>query len=215
MIPYGRQDVTDADVQSVVEVLRSDFLTQGPIVPRFEEAVAQQVNARHAVAMNSATSALHVACASLDLGAGDRLWTVPNTFVASANCGLYCGATVDFVDIDASTWNMSVERLEDKLVLAKKAGTLPKIVVPVHFAGQPSALNQHQSTLEAHFRTHPPRTVADVYVTFKPRALWHESSMDELIPKMDSALAEIPGLGVQPSQGNQRLKEVWIQMDGL
>jgi len=138
MIPYGRQDVTDADVQSVVEVLRSDFLTQGPIVPRFEEAVAQQVNARHAVAMNSATSALHVACASLDLGAGDRLWTVPNTFVASANCGLYCGATVDFVDIDASTWNMSVERLEDKLVLAKKAGALPKIVVPVHFAGQPT-----------------------------------------------------------------------------
>ncbi len=108
MIPYGRQDVTDADIEAVVEVLRSDFLTQGAAVPRFEQAVAAQVGARHAVAVNSATSALHIACVALGLGPGDRLWTVPNTFVASANCGLYCGASVDFVDIDARTWNMSV-----------------------------------------------------------------------------------------------------------
>jgi UDP-4-amino-4,6-dideoxy-N-acetyl-beta-L-altrosamine transaminase len=138
MIPYGRQDVTDADVQAVVDVLRSDFLTQGPLVPRFEMAAARSVQARHAVAMNSATSALHVACAALGLGPGDTLWTVANTFVASANCALYCGAAVDFVDIDAATWNMSVRRLEDKLVNAKKSGALPKIVVAVHFSGQPT-----------------------------------------------------------------------------
>jgi UDP-4-amino-4,6-dideoxy-N-acetyl-beta-L-altrosamine transaminase len=138
MIPYGRQDVTDADVQAVVDVLRSEFLTQGPIVPRFEAAAARSVQARHAIAMNSATSALHVACAALGLGPGDTLWTVPNTFVASANCALYCGAAVDFVDIDAATWNMSIRRLEDKLVSARKAGTLPKIVVAVHFSGQPT-----------------------------------------------------------------------------
>jgi len=138
MIPYGRQDVTDSDVRSVVEVLRSDFLTQGPIVPRFEEAVAKLVNARHAVAMNSATSSLHVACAALGLGVGDRLWTVANTFVASANCGLHCGAKVDFVDIDAATWNISVERLKDKLQVAKREDKLPKVVVAVHFAGQPT-----------------------------------------------------------------------------
>lgn len=138
MIPYGRQDVTDGDVQAVVAVLRSDHLTQGPIVPRFEQAVARLVNARHAIAMNSATSALHVACVALGLGRGDRLWTVANTFVASANCGLYCGAAVDFVDIDANSWNMSVARLEDKLATAKMAGTLPKVVVAVHFSGQPT-----------------------------------------------------------------------------
>jgi UDP-4-amino-4,6-dideoxy-N-acetyl-beta-L-altrosamine transaminase len=138
MIPYGRQDVTDADIDSVVRVLRSDFLTQGPAVPRFEQAVAQRVGAKHAVAVNSATSALHIACVALGLGQGDWLWTVPNTFVASANCGLYCGAQVDFVDIDPVTWNMSTERLSEKLAAAKKAGKLPKIVVPVHFAGHPS-----------------------------------------------------------------------------
>jgi UDP-4-amino-4,6-dideoxy-N-acetyl-beta-L-altrosamine transaminase len=138
MIPYGRQDVTDADVQAVADVLRSDFLTQGPIVPRFEAAAARSVNAHHAVAMNSATSALHVACAALGLGRGDTLWTVANTFVASANCALYCGAAVDFVDIDAATWNMSVPRLEDKLVSARKSGMLPKVVVAVHFSGQPT-----------------------------------------------------------------------------
>jgi UDP-4-amino-4,6-dideoxy-N-acetyl-beta-L-altrosamine transaminase len=138
MIPYGRQDVTEADIEAVVHVLRSDFLTQGPVVPRFEQGVAAMVGARHAVAVNSATSALHVACAALGLGPGDRLWTVPNTFVASANCALYCGARVDFVDIDPVTWNMSTERLRDKLTAAKAAGQLPKVLVPVHFSGQPT-----------------------------------------------------------------------------
>jgi len=138
MIPYGRQDVTEADIEAVVEVLRSDFLTQGPAIPRFEDAVAGCVGAGYAVAVNSATSALHIACAGLGLGPGDWLWTAPNTFAASANCGLYCGAQVDFIDIDPLTWNMSVPRLRDKLEAAKKTGKLPKIVVPVHFAGHPT-----------------------------------------------------------------------------
>lgn len=138
MIPYGRQDVTQADIDAVVEVLRSDFLTQGAAVPRFEGAVAALVGAAHAVAVNSATSALHIACLALDLGPGDVLWTVPNTFVASANCGLYCGASIDFVDIDPHTWNLSTPALEYKLAQAAKAGRLPKIVIPVHFAGQPT-----------------------------------------------------------------------------
>lgn len=138
MIPYGRQDVTQADIDAVTEVLRSDFLTQGPAVPRFEQAVAQRAGARHGVAVNSATSALHVACLALGLGPGHRLWTVPNTFVASANCGRYCGADVDFVDIDPRTWNMSVPALRDKLVAARRASALPRVVVPVHFAGQPA-----------------------------------------------------------------------------
>lgn len=138
MIPYGHQDVTPADIDAVVEVLHSDFLTQGPSVPRFEQAVAARASARHAIAVNSATSALHIACLALELGPGDRLWTVPNTFVASANCGRYCGADVDFVDIDPLTWNLSLPRLREKLVEAKRAGRLPKIVVPVHFAGQPT-----------------------------------------------------------------------------
>jgi UDP-4-amino-4,6-dideoxy-N-acetyl-beta-L-altrosamine transaminase len=119
-------------------VLRSDFLTQGPAVPRFEQAVAAHVRAEHGVAVNSATSALHIACAALGLGKGDRLWTVPNTFVASANCGRYCAADVDFVDIDPATWNLSVPRLTEKLASAKERGRLPKVVVPVHFAGQPT-----------------------------------------------------------------------------
>ena len=137
MIPYGRQDISQADIDAVVEVLRSDWLTQGPMVPRFEEAVAQYCGSQYAVAVNSATSALHIACLALDLGAGDWLWTSPNTFVASANCALYCGAKVDFVDIDPHTYNMSVERLKEKLEQAEKQGRLPKIVMPVHFAGQP------------------------------------------------------------------------------
>ena len=137
MIRYGRQDISQADIDAVVEVLRSDFLTQGPMVPRFEEAVAQYCGAEYAVAVNSATSALHIACLALDLGPGDWLWTSPNTFVASANCALYCGAKVDFVDIDPHTYNMSVERLKEKLEHAEKQGLLPKIVIPVHFAGQP------------------------------------------------------------------------------
>lgn len=139
MIPYGRQEITQADIDAVVAVLRSDFLTQGPAVPRFEEAVCAVVGARHAVAMNSATSALHVACLALGLGKGDWLWTTPNTFVASANCALYCGAQVDFVDIDASTWNMSVDALRAKLEHAQRNGNLPKVVVPVHFSGQATA----------------------------------------------------------------------------
>ncbi len=137
MIPYGRQDITQADIDAVVEVLRSDFLTQGPMVPRFEKAVAEDCGAPHAVAVNSATSALHLACLALGLGPGDRLWTSPITFVASANCGLYCGAQVDFVDIDPRTYNLCPKALEQKLEEAERQGRLPKIVVPVHLAGQP------------------------------------------------------------------------------
>lgn len=136
MIPYGRQEITDADITAVTEVLRSDFLTQGPAVPAFESAVVGYAGAKHAVAVNSATSALHVACLALGLKAGDTLWTSPITFVASANCALYCGASVDFVDIEPATFNMSVSALETKLEQAERAGTLPKIVVPVHMCGQ-------------------------------------------------------------------------------
>ena len=136
MIPYGRQDINQEDIEAVTSVLRSEFITQGPWVPRFEEAVAQFCSAKFAVAVNSGTSALHIACKALDLGAGDILWTTPNTFVASANCALYCGAGVDFVDIDSATLNMCVTALEKKLIQAEKTGTLPKIIVPVHFAGQ-------------------------------------------------------------------------------
>jgi dTDP-4-amino-4,6-dideoxygalactose transaminase len=137
MIPYGRQDISIADIDAVVEVLRSDWLTQGPMAPRFEQAVANYVGAQHAVAVNSATSALHIACLALDVGPGDWVWTSPNTFVASANCALYCGAKVDFVDIDPRTYNLSVERLAEKLKEAKAKNRLPKVVIPVHFAGQP------------------------------------------------------------------------------
>lgn len=137
MIPYGRQDITQADIDAVVTVLKSDFLTQGPQVPLFEDAILQACAAQYAVAVNSATSALHIACLALGLGPGDWLWTTPNTFVASANCGLYCGAQIDFVDIDPRTYNLCATELEKKLVAAEKAGTLPKIVIPVHFSGQP------------------------------------------------------------------------------
>ncbi len=138
MIPYGHQDINQADIDAVVEVLRSDFITQGPAVPAFERAVAEYTHVKHAVAVSNATAALHIACLALDLGPGDRLWTVPNTFVASANCGRYCGADVDFVDIDPVTWNMSVPKLREKLQCAKRENRLPKVVVPVHFAGQPT-----------------------------------------------------------------------------
>lgn len=137
MIPYGRQDITQADIDAVVSVLTSDFLTQGPQVDLFERAVATHCDVTHAVAVNSATSALHIACLALGLGPGDRLWTSPITFVASANCALYCGASVDFVDIDPRTYNLSVENLTEKLEQAERDGTLPKIVVPVHLTGQP------------------------------------------------------------------------------
>lgn len=137
LIPYGRQEINQHDIDAVVEVLRSDFLTQGPQVPRFEGVVADYCGAKHAVALNSATSALHVACLALGLGPGDWLWTTPVTFVASANCGLYCGAQIDFVDIDPKTYNLSVDQLEQKLQEAERLGKLPKVVVPVHLCGQP------------------------------------------------------------------------------
>jgi UDP-4-amino-4,6-dideoxy-N-acetyl-beta-L-altrosamine transaminase len=137
MIPYGRQDISQADIDAVVAVLRSDFVTQGPAVPAFEKAIATYCGAEHAVAVNSATSALHIACLALDVGKGDVVWTTPITFLASANCALYCGATVDFVDIDPHTYNLSVERLAEKLALAKRVGSLPKVVIPVHLSGQP------------------------------------------------------------------------------
>ena len=136
MIPYGKQDINQADIDSVVDVLQSDFLTQGPQVPLFEKKVSDYCGSKFGVAVNSATSALHVACLALGLGKGDWLWTSPNTFVASANCGLYCGAKIDFVDIDPRTYNLSAEKLEQKLIQAKKNDNLPKIVIPVHFAGQ-------------------------------------------------------------------------------
>jgi UDP-4-amino-4,6-dideoxy-N-acetyl-beta-L-altrosamine transaminase len=138
MIPYARQSVDDEDVQAVTAALLSDFLTQGPAVPRFEAAIASLVGARHAVAANSATSALHIACLALGLGPGDALWTSPITFVASANCGLYCGADVDFVDIDPRTFNLCADALARKLHGASAAGKLPKVIVVVHMCGQPA-----------------------------------------------------------------------------
>jgi UDP-4-amino-4,6-dideoxy-N-acetyl-beta-L-altrosamine transaminase len=140
MIPYGRQTISDDDVRAVVAVLRSDFLTQGPVVPRFERAIADLCGVAHAVAVNSATSALHIACVALGVGSGDRVWTSPNTFVASANCARFCGAAVDFVDIDPATCNMSTPALADKLAAAAARGSLPKVVIPVHFAGLPCDL---------------------------------------------------------------------------
>ena len=136
MIPYGRQNIDDADIQAVINVLRSDFLTQGPAVPAFEQKIAEYCDAKHGVAVNSATSALHIACLALDVGPGDVVWTSPISFVASANCARYCGASVDFVDIDPRTYNMSVERLASKLQTAKVQGNLPKVVIPVHLCGQ-------------------------------------------------------------------------------
>ena len=153
MIPYGRQSVSEADVAAVLEVLRSDLLTQGPVVPRFEAAVAAACKASHAVAVNSATAALHIACAALDVGPGDLVWTSPNTFLASANCARYCGADVDFVDIDPHTYNLSPGALRAKLERARGARRLPKVVIPVHFAGQPCAMDEiHALSQEFGFR---------------------------------------------------------------
>ena len=135
MIPYGRQDISDEDIEAVVAVLRSDFITQGPSIRGFEQAVADYCGAAHAIAVNSATSALHTACLALGVGEGDLVWTSPITFVASSNCALYCGADVDFVDVDEATANMSVEALEAKLAEAEAAGRLPKVVIPVHLCG--------------------------------------------------------------------------------
>ena len=137
-IPYARQSISDQDIAAVSEVLRSDFLTQGPTIPNFETALATYCGAKHAVAVNSATSALHIACLALGVGPGDIVWTNPISFVASANCALYCGAKVDFVDIDPDTFNISVAALTTKLEQAKKSGSLPRVVIPVHLAGQSS-----------------------------------------------------------------------------
>lgn len=136
MMPYGRQDINESDIQAVIEVLKSDYLTQGPVVPAFEHSVASYCNVKHAVAVNSATSALHISCLALGVSKGDIVWTSPITFVASANCALYCGADVDFVDIDPATYNISIIALEEKLINAEKVGRLPKVVIPVHLAGQ-------------------------------------------------------------------------------
>ena len=135
-IPYGRQDIDGEDIKAVIDVLSSDFLTQGPAVDAFETAIGSYVGAQYAVACNSATSALHLACLALGVVPGDRVWTSPITFVASSNCALYCGAEVDFVDIDLATYNMSMEALTEKLAIAKRSGRLPKVVIPVHMAGQ-------------------------------------------------------------------------------
>jgi UDP-4-amino-4,6-dideoxy-N-acetyl-beta-L-altrosamine transaminase len=142
VIPYGRQDISDDDVRAVLEVLRSEFLTQGPVVPRFEQAVAAHCGIPYAVAVNSATSALHIACLALDVGPEDCIWTTPNTFVASANCARYCGAEVDFVDVEPGTWNMSVTALHEKLLGAARQSRLPKVVIPVDFGGQSCSLSE-------------------------------------------------------------------------
>ncbi len=153
MIPYGRQEIVQDDIDAVVDVLRSDFLTQGPLVPRFERKVADYCGASHAVAVNSATSALHIACLALGLGREDWLWTSPITFVASANCALYCGAQVDFVDIDPRTWNLCPRALAAKLEIAAREGRLPKIVVAVHLCGQPCDMQSiHALALRYGFR---------------------------------------------------------------
>ncbi len=138
MIPYNKQYIDRDDINNVIKVLKSPLITQGNQVPKLEKKIAKRCNAKFAVAVNSATSALHIACLATDLKKDDILWTVPNTFVASANCGLYCGAKVDFVDIDNKTYNIDINKLEKKLKEAKKKNCLPKILVPVHFAGQPT-----------------------------------------------------------------------------
>ena len=137
MIPYSRQKIYQDDINEVKNILRSDFLTQGPTVPKFEKAIADYCGVSYSVAVNSATSALHISCLALGLGRGDTLWTSPNSFVASANSALYCGAKVDFVDIDMNTYNISIDALEEKLIKAKKTNSVPKVVMPVHFAGLP------------------------------------------------------------------------------
>jgi UDP-4-amino-4,6-dideoxy-N-acetyl-beta-L-altrosamine transaminase len=136
MIPYGHQNINQDDIDAVEKILRSDFLTQGPAVPAFENVIEKYCDVKYGIAVNSATSALHIACLALGVGPGDYVWTTPITFVASANCALYCGATIDFVDIDPLTYNLSIERLSEKLSDAKKSGRLPKVVIPVHLSGQ-------------------------------------------------------------------------------
>ncbi len=141
-IPYGTQDINNEDIKAVNDVLKSDFLTQGPEIKKFEEAISAKVNAKYSLACNSATSALHMACMALNLSEGDTLWTSPNTFVASANCALYCKANIDFVDINPKTFNICIEKLHEKLIESKKNGTLPKILVIVHLTGRPCELDE-------------------------------------------------------------------------
>ena len=142
IIPYAKQQIDHNDIEAVVNVLSSEYLTQGPTVELFESCVSAYCNVRYAFATNSATSALHLACMALELARGDLVWTTPNTFVATANCALYCGASVDFVDIDPHSYNMSISALSEKLIEAKKTNKLPKIVIPVHFAGYPSEMRE-------------------------------------------------------------------------
>jgi UDP-4-amino-4,6-dideoxy-N-acetyl-beta-L-altrosamine transaminase len=152
-IPYGRQDINDEDISAVIDVLTSDFLTQGPAVPKFENAVAEYCNAQHGIAVNSATSALHIACLALDVVTGDLVWTSATTFVASSNCALYCGAEVDFVDIDRDTFNIHVSKLEQKLTLAKEIGRLPKVLIVVHMCGQPCDMEKiHNLSIMYNFK---------------------------------------------------------------
>ena len=153
MIPYGKQDINQQDIDAVIDVLKSDFLTQGPQVPRFEATINETVDSKYAVAFNSATSALHIACLALAVGKGDIVWTTPITFVASANCALYCGATIDFVDIDPDTYNLSPIKLEQKLKQAKIEKKLPKVVIPVHLAGQSCDMKRiYQLSMEYGFK---------------------------------------------------------------
>lgn len=153
MIPYGRQNITDDDIAAVVEVMNSEWLTQGPGIAEFERAMAKYCHASHAVAVCNATAALHISCLALGVGAGDIVWTSPNTFVASANCARYCGADVDFVDIDPITLNMSVVPLQEKLEQAQKSGKLPKVVIPVHFSGLPCDMKAiHELSKQYGFR---------------------------------------------------------------
>lgn len=157
MIPYGLHSISDADIEAVDAVLRSDFLTQGPQVPAFERALADFCQAPHAVAVNSATSALHIACMALGVGAGDTVWTCTNTFVASANCALYCGADVEFLDIDPATLNLCVPELTAKLEAASAAGRLPKVLIPVHFGGLPCDM----AAIGASARRHGVKVIED------------------------------------------------------
>lgn len=150
MIPYGRQSIDDTDIAAVVAALRSSWLTQGPLVPEFERAVAVRCQAAHAVAVSNATAALHLACLALEVGPKDVVWTTPNTFVASANCARYCGATIDFVDIDPGTLNMSVPALTEKLAVAKSAGQLPKVIIPVHFSGRSCEMREIARLARSH-----------------------------------------------------------------
>ena len=136
MIPYGKQNINQEDIEAVVSVMKSDYLTQGPITPEFEKAISKYTNSKYSVAVINATSALHIACVALGVKTGDIVWTSPISFVASANCAKYCGAEVDFVDIDSNTYNISTIALEEKLKLAKKKNKLPKVVIPVHLSGQ-------------------------------------------------------------------------------